>query len=226
LDLGPKSSCPLDDRGIGWGLANFEISGKVGTIGPSWRRCLLPQHFAVKSKHEYFHRRVSVWFFKYCLLTLFQFRSREVLRCNGFVGSNDRNVMLHHHFLQLISPFHDAFVSGRAIAQFVRANRATKAITSHRAAPPGPAIRGIDILTNILIHDPIARRGASFERWQKYDLPGAREAGSSISNATSRRASTAFLSRESSKRTGRRAPHLTKRGIVGAGARSERATTV
>jgi hypothetical protein len=134
--------------------------------------------------------------------------------------------MLHHHFLQLISPFHDAFVSGRAIAQFVRANRATKAITSHRAAPPGPAIRGIDILTNILIHDPIARRGASFERWQKYDLPGAREAGSSISNATSRRASTAFLSRESSKRTGRRAPHLTKRGIVGAGARSERATTV
>ena len=57
---------------------------------------------------------------------------------NGFIGSNDRSVMLHHHFPQFISPFHDGFVSGRDIAQFVRANPATKVITSHQAAPPAP----------------------------------------------------------------------------------------
>jgi len=97
--------------------------------------------------------------------------------------------MLHHHFPQLISPFHDGFVSGRDIAQFVRANPATKAITSHQAAPPAPTIRGRYILRSILIHEPIARIRASFERWQEYDLPGAREARSSISNATSSDAS-------------------------------------
>jgi len=48
------------------------------------------------------YRRVSVWLFNYCLLTLF--------RRNGFIDSNDRSVMLHHHFPQLISPFHDGFV--------------------------------------------------------------------------------------------------------------------
>jgi hypothetical protein len=48
--------------------------------------------------------------------------------------------MLHHHFPLLISPFHDGFVSGRDIAQFVRANPARKAITSHQAAPPAPTI--------------------------------------------------------------------------------------
>ena len=32
LDLGPKSSCPLDDRRIGLGVAYFEITGNVGII--------------------------------------------------------------------------------------------------------------------------------------------------------------------------------------------------
>jgi hypothetical protein len=48
--------------------------------------------------------------------------------------------MLHHHFPLLTSPFHDGFVSGRDIAQFVWANPARKAITSHQAAPPAPTI--------------------------------------------------------------------------------------
>jgi hypothetical protein len=34
LDLGPKSSCPLDDRRIVSGFATFEINGNVGTIDP------------------------------------------------------------------------------------------------------------------------------------------------------------------------------------------------
>jgi hypothetical protein len=61
--------------------------------------------------------------------------------------------MLHHHFPQLISPFHDGFVSGRDVAEFVRANPATKAIISHHTAPPAPTTRGRDILMSILIHD-------------------------------------------------------------------------
>jgi hypothetical protein len=40
----------------------------------------------------------------------------------------------------LTSPFHDGFVSGRDIAQFVWANPARKAIISHQAAPPAPTI--------------------------------------------------------------------------------------
>jgi len=41
------------------------------------------------------------------------------LRCNFFVGSNDRNMMLHHHFPQLGSPFHDGLVSGQANAMII-----------------------------------------------------------------------------------------------------------
>ncbi len=85
--------------------------------------------------------------------------------------------MLHHHFPQLISPFHDRFVSGRNIAQLVRVNPATNAITTYQAAPLAPTFRGRDILTSILIHDPIARIRASFERWQEYDLLGPERPG-------------------------------------------------
>ena len=41
------------------------------------------------------------------------------LRCNCFIGSNDRNIMLHHHFPEVGSPFHNGLVSGQAKAMII-----------------------------------------------------------------------------------------------------------
>jgi hypothetical protein len=53
-----------------------------------------------------------------------------------------------------------------------------RAIISHQAAPPAPEIAGREVLTSILIRDPIARIRSiyAFERAQQSDSPGATKA--------------------------------------------------
>jgi hypothetical protein len=67
------------------------------------------------------------------------------------------------------------FVSGRDITQCVRSNPALRAISSHQATLPAPSIPGRDVLTSILVRDPIARIRSiyAFERVQQSSSPGA-----------------------------------------------------
>jgi len=76
--------------------------------------------------------------------------------------------------LHLDKPSHDGYVSSREIAESVRNNPGIKVITSHQAAPPGPRIRNREILTSIIIRDPIARIRSiyAFERSQQIVHPG------------------------------------------------------
>jgi hypothetical protein len=81
--------------------------------------------------------------------------------------------------LQLLDqPFHDGFISRRDIAECALKNAKIKAITSHHAAPPPPRIAQRDVLTSILIRDPIARIRSiySFERMQPEQNPGSDKA--------------------------------------------------
>jgi hypothetical protein len=62
--------------------------------------------------------------------------------------------MLHHHFLHLMCPFQDGFVSRRDIAQFVRANPATKPLPAIRRVLPPRRSADADILTRIFMLGP------------------------------------------------------------------------
>jgi hypothetical protein len=73
-----------------------------------------------------------------------------VLSLNGFIASNDRQVVLHDHFRQLISSLRDELVSGREIVQFGWANPATRIIINAATRPPIPIgrdARAIDLLS-------------------------------------------------------------------------------
>src|SRR4030095_197334 len=67
------------------------------------------------------------------------------------------------------------FVSVRDLTEFASRHPEIYAISSHQAAPPPPKIRGREVLTSILIRDPIARIRSiySFERAQQASSPGA-----------------------------------------------------
>lgn len=67
------------------------------------------------------------------------------------------------------------FISRRELSRFVARNPALQAISSHQAALPPPRIRSRQVLTSILIRDPIARIRSiyAFERLQKASSPGA-----------------------------------------------------
>ena len=67
------------------------------------------------------------------------------------------------------------FVSARDLTEFASRHPEIYAISSHQAAPPAPKIRGREVLTSILIRDPIARIRSiySFERAQQAPTPGA-----------------------------------------------------
>ena len=73
---------------------------------------------------------------------------------------------------------HDGFVSARDIAAYLQHNPKTKVIMSHQAAPPPPRLRGREVLTSILIRDPIARIRSiyAFERSQPEDIDPTRKA--------------------------------------------------
>ncbi len=70
------------------------------------------------------------------------------------------------------------FVSRRDLAAIVRQHPSVKAISTHQAAPPAPAIGGREVLTSILIRDPIARIRSiyAFERRQEANHEGTSKA--------------------------------------------------
>ena len=81
-------------------------------------------------------------------------------------------------FQLLDQPFHDGFVSRRDITRCALKNAKIRAISSHHAAPPPPRIVQRDVLTSILIRDPIARIRSiyCFERLQPERNPGSDQA--------------------------------------------------
>ena len=78
-------------------------------------------------------------------------------------------------FRQFDSPDPRGVVSARQIARLVRNEPDLYAISSHQATPPPPRILGRQVITSILIRDPIARIGSiyAFERTQHANTPGA-----------------------------------------------------
>lgn len=76
------------------------------------------------------------------------------------------------------SPSPRGFVSADDLREFAHARPEVRAIISHQAAPPAPAIPDREIFTSILIRDPIARIRSiyAFERGQQSDTPGATKA--------------------------------------------------
>ncbi len=81
-------------------------------------------------------------------------------------------------FASFDSPSPRGFVSGDDLREFARERPDVRAIMSHQAAPPAPEIDGREVLTSILIRDPIARIRSiyAFERAQQSDTPGATKA--------------------------------------------------
>lgn len=75
-------------------------------------------------------------------------------------------------------PVAGGFVSSSDIVRYAGAHPDARAIASHQAAPPAPRIRGRQVLTSILIRDPIARIRSiyAFERLQISDSPGSKKA--------------------------------------------------
>jgi hypothetical protein len=69
-------------------------------------------------------------------------------------------------------------ISARQIALLAKTEPKLCAISSHQAQPPPPRILGRQVITSILIRDPIARIRSiyAFERSQQVDSPGARRA--------------------------------------------------
>ncbi len=67
------------------------------------------------------------------------------------------------------------YISHRDLVDFSKRHLGISAISSHQAAPPAPTIRGREVVTSILIRDPIARIRSiySFERSQQASTPGA-----------------------------------------------------
>jgi len=82
------------------------------------------------------------------------------------------------NILLLDKPSHDGYISARDITESVRKNPSIKVISTHQAAPPAPRIRNREIVTSILIRDPIARIRSiyAFERSQKVDHIGTLKA--------------------------------------------------
>ncbi len=72
-------------------------------------------------------------------------------------------------------PSPKGFVSSRDLKALAHQHPDVFAISSHQAAPPAPKIRGREVLSSILIRDPIARIRSihSFERRQQVATPGA-----------------------------------------------------
>ena len=81
-------------------------------------------------------------------------------------------------FRQFDSPDPRGVISDRQIARLVRSEPDVYAISSHQATPPPPRILGRQVITSILIRDPIARIGSiyAFERAQQANTPGATKA--------------------------------------------------
>ena len=73
------------------------------------------------------------------------------------------------------TPSPKGFVSSRDLTALAHQHPDVFAISSHQAAPPAPKIRGREVLSSILIRDPIARIRSihSFERRQQVATPGA-----------------------------------------------------
>jgi hypothetical protein len=69
-------------------------------------------------------------------------------------------------------------LSSADIIRFVKGRPETEAISSHQASFPAPKIRGREVVTSILIRDPIARIRSmyAFERQQAASTPGALKA--------------------------------------------------
>jgi hypothetical protein len=67
------------------------------------------------------------------------------------------------------------FVSSRDLRELAHRHPEISAISSHQAAPPAPRIRGREVLTSMLIRDPIARIRSiyAFERAQGANSPGS-----------------------------------------------------
>jgi hypothetical protein len=78
-------------------------------------------------------------------------------------------------YRSLDSPSPRGFVSRCDLIEFSKRHPDACAISSHQAAPPAPKIRGREVLTSILIRDPIARVRSiyAFERSQQALTPGA-----------------------------------------------------
>lgn len=69
-------------------------------------------------------------------------------------------------------------LSSADIIRYVKRRPETEAVSSHQASFPAPKIRGRQVLTSILIRDPIARIRSiyAFERQQEASTPGALKA--------------------------------------------------
>jgi hypothetical protein len=69
-------------------------------------------------------------------------------------------------------------LSSADIIRYVKRRPETEAVSSHQASFPVPKIRGREVLTSILIRDPIARIRSiyAFERQQEVSTPGALKA--------------------------------------------------
>lgn len=81
-------------------------------------------------------------------------------------------------FHQFDSPDPSGKISARQIARLAQSAPELCAISSHQALPPAPRIFGRQVITSILIRDPIARIGSiyAFERGQQVNRPGALKA--------------------------------------------------
>jgi hypothetical protein len=73
---------------------------------------------------------------------------------------------------------HDGIIRSHDIASYLRHNPRVKVILSHQAAPPPPKLPGREVLSSILLRDPIARIRSiyAFERVQVEDTPPGRKA--------------------------------------------------
>jgi len=69
-------------------------------------------------------------------------------------------------------------LSSADITRYVQSRPETEAVSSHQATFPAPKIPGRQVLTSILVRDPIARIRSiyAFERQQKVSTPGALKA--------------------------------------------------
>jgi hypothetical protein len=72
------------------------------------------------------------------------------------------------------TPFHDGFISQADLRRYALSHPTAQAIVTHQAAPPPPRIPRRQVLTSILIRDPIARIRSiyAFERAQASEDPG------------------------------------------------------
>lgn len=76
------------------------------------------------------------------------------------------------------TPSSGGFISRRDLARFARRHPHLAVIASHQAAPPAPRIAGRQVLSSILIRDPIARIRSmyAFEKRQEAQSKGALKA--------------------------------------------------